>query len=105
VERAALKGQVPVIGVVPAGWGGREASAHEGRLQHRVPCRGGGGRSVPAPALPHGPKCSWSPRAELQKELRIWAVSSIPILQNQHFFGILLTITTSACLFTIECRL
>jgi hypothetical protein len=27
------------------------------------------------------------PRAELQKELRIWAVSSIPVLQSQHFFG------------------
>jgi len=26
-------------------------------------------------------------RAELQKELRIWAVSSIPVFQNQHFFG------------------
>ncbi|GJN18466.1 hypothetical protein PR202_gb05631 [Eleusine coracana subsp. coracana] len=30
------------------------------------------------------------PRAELQKELRIWAVSSIPVFQNQQFFGILL---------------
>ncbi|TVU34439.1 hypothetical protein EJB05_16271 [Eragrostis curvula] len=30
------------------------------------------------------------PRAELQKELRIWAVSSIPVFRNQHFFGILL---------------
>ncbi|CAO2183443.1 unnamed protein product [Urochloa humidicola] len=30
------------------------------------------------------------PRAELQKELRTWAVSSIPVFQNQHFYGILL---------------
>lgn len=30
------------------------------------------------------------PRAELQKELRIWAVSSIPVFRNQHFFGVLL---------------
>ncbi|KAG2589856.1 hypothetical protein PVAP13_5NG296100 [Panicum virgatum] len=29
-------------------------------------------------------------RAELQKELRIWVVSSIPVFQNQHFFGVLL---------------
>nr|CAB3477527.1 unnamed protein product [Digitaria exilis] len=29
-------------------------------------------------------------RSDLQKELRIWAVSSIPIFQNQHFFGVLL---------------
>ncbi|KAG8077262.1 hypothetical protein GUJ93_ZPchr0007g4915 [Zizania palustris] len=30
------------------------------------------------------------PRAELQKELRIWAVSSISVFQNQQFFGVLL---------------
>ena len=30
------------------------------------------------------------PRSELQKELRIWAVSSISVFQNQHFFGELL---------------
>ncbi|XP_062204239.1 uncharacterized protein LOC133906370 [Phragmites australis] len=30
------------------------------------------------------------PRAELQKELRIWAVSSIPVFRNQQFFGVLL---------------
>ncbi|CAL4975418.1 unnamed protein product [Urochloa decumbens] len=30
------------------------------------------------------------PRAELQKELKIWAVSSIPVFQNHHFFGVLL---------------
>ncbi|TKW15219.1 hypothetical protein SEVIR_5G222400v4 [Setaria viridis] len=30
------------------------------------------------------------PRAELQKELKMWAVSSIPVFQNQHFFGVLL---------------
>ncbi|BAD53434.1 unknown protein [Oryza sativa Japonica Group] len=29
-------------------------------------------------------------RAELQKELRIWAVSSISVFQNQQFFGVLL---------------
>jgi hypothetical protein len=27
------------------------------------------------------------PRSELQKELRIWAVSSISVFQNQEFFG------------------
>jgi hypothetical protein len=27
------------------------------------------------------------PRAELQKEIRIWAVSSISVFQNQQFFG------------------
>jgi hypothetical protein len=32
------------------------------------------------------------PHAELQKELRIWAVSSIPVFQKQHFFGVLLNI-------------
>ncbi|XP_047055342.1 uncharacterized protein LOC124661522 [Lolium rigidum] len=30
------------------------------------------------------------PRSELQKELRIWAVSSISVFQNQQFFGVLL---------------
>ena len=27
------------------------------------------------------------PRSELQKELKIWAVSSIPVFQNHQFFG------------------
>ncbi|CAD6237979.1 unnamed protein product [Miscanthus lutarioriparius] len=30
------------------------------------------------------------PRSELQKELKIWAVSSIPVFQNHQFFGVLL---------------
>ncbi|KAL6615510.1 hypothetical protein ACP70R_037780 [Stipagrostis hirtigluma subsp. patula] len=30
------------------------------------------------------------PRAELQQELRIWAISSIPVFRNQQFFGVLL---------------
>ncbi|PWZ31111.1 hypothetical protein Zm00014a_022582 [Zea mays] len=30
------------------------------------------------------------PRSELQKELKIWAVSSIPVFQNHRFFGVLL---------------
>ncbi|CAD6230979.1 unnamed protein product [Miscanthus lutarioriparius] len=30
------------------------------------------------------------PRSELQKELKIWAVSSIPVFQNRQFFGVLL---------------
>jgi hypothetical protein len=34
---------VAVSGVVPAHQGGREAGAHDGRLQCRVPCTGVGG--------------------------------------------------------------
>uniref|UniRef100_A0A804QUA9 Uncharacterized protein n=1 Tax=Zea mays TaxID=4577 RepID=A0A804QUA9_MAIZE len=30
------------------------------------------------------------PRSELQKELKIWAVSSIPVFQSHQFFGVLL---------------
>ncbi|KAJ1284173.1 hypothetical protein BS78_03G184800 [Paspalum vaginatum] len=30
------------------------------------------------------------PRSELQKELTIWSVSSIPVFQNKQFFGVLL---------------
>ncbi|CAM0881599.1 unnamed protein product [Alopecurus aequalis] len=36
------------------------------------------------------------PRSELQKELRIWAVSSISVFQNQQFFGVLLNMLLNA---------
>uniref|UniRef100_A0ACD5W0Y3 Uncharacterized protein n=1 Tax=Avena sativa TaxID=4498 RepID=A0ACD5W0Y3_AVESA len=37
-----------------------------------------------------------APRSELQKELRIWAVSSISVFQNQQFFGVLLNMLVNA---------
>lgn len=45
---------MPVSGALPSCRGGRQAGAHEGRLQRRLPRRGGGCRGVPAQALPQG---------------------------------------------------